>query len=408
MGDAASGSYQAARRQCCCLGFPGGRGGYPGASPTASGSYPRARWVSRRQYLGVTLLLATLCSTGYVVLYYRATITSHSIMLFNKMQFYNSDSTTGPDSNRSYSSFSMSHGLVLNTKWNSSELKSTEVLHSAVENRSAIPLLTLFSSWADRPELEQVRNLTMENWARLMPAVVPVLFTNSSKLAGYAEAHGWQVMPVSRAAVGVPILKNMYLDIFAHFNSPLYAFANGDILFSKSLVDTLLAILASAHLPLDSHPLLVVGQRVNVAMVYPYEVETFEGVARIAKTRGKLFTTMAEDFFITDRTYPWHSIPGVVIGRTAYDNWLVLNSIRRHDVVIDATNTLLAVHQTTKAGNYEGFTHANSTYNNNLLTRLYKKIQYMAGCVDCAPWKTRKDSRGKIVVEFVTRKPKHC
>nr|KAG5686931.1 hypothetical protein BaRGS_018920 [Batillaria attramentaria] len=248
----------------------------------------------------------------------------------------------------------------------------------------------------------------MQNWVRLKPAIVPVLFTNSSKLAGHAEAHGWLVMPVSRAAVGVPILKNMYLDAMAKFDSTLYAFSNGDILFTESLVDTLLAILGSPHLPLDTHSLLVVGQRINVPMVRPYEVTSFDGVARVARTRGKLFTTMAEDYFITDRTFPWEDIPGVVIGRAAYDNWLVLNAIKRQEVVVDATKTLLAVHQTTKAGNFEGFTHANSSYNNHLLTRMYKKIQYMAGCVDCSPWRTRKDSQGKVYVENVKIRPRHC
>ncbi len=32
----------------------------------------------------------------------------------------------------------------------------------------------------------------------------------------------------------------------------------------------------------------------------------------------------AEDYFISSRDgFPWHKIPNVVIGRVAYDNWMV-------------------------------------------------------------------------------------
>ena len=41
-------------------------------------------------------------------------------------------------------------------------------------------------------------------------------------------------------------------------------------------------------------------------------------------------------------------MPEVVIGRVAYDNWLVLNAIKSKQVVVDVSKTVLAVHQTTK------------------------------------------------------------
>ena len=52
--------------------------------------------------------------------------------------------------------------------------------------------------------------------------------------------------------------------------------------------------------------------------------------------------------YVCCRRFPWDSIPGVVIGRVAYDNWLVLNAIQRKQVVVDVSKTVLAVHQTTK------------------------------------------------------------
>ena len=76
---------------------------------------------------------------------------------------------------------------------------------------SSPPLLTLFSTWADDKDL--ARNLTMLNWAQLRPTVVPVLFTNSKVQADRARRHGWHTLPVTKTAVGVPVLKYMYRDV---------------------------------------------------------------------------------------------------------------------------------------------------------------------------------------------------
>ena len=88
---------------------------------------------------------------------------------------------------------------------------------------------------------------------------------------------------------------------FFSFNSTLYSFANGDILFTQSLVDSLVSIFDDPSLPIDKNSLFVVGQRVNVLMVTAADASTFENITKAAKLRGKAFTTMAEDFFITDR-----------------------------------------------------------------------------------------------------------
>jgi hypothetical protein len=49
----------------------------------------------------------------------------------------------------------------------------------------------------------------------------------------------------------------------------------------------------------------------------------------------------------------------VAIGRVAYDNWLVMNANKRRHTTLDATRTLIALHQTTRKGDYEGRSHPN-------------------------------------------------
>ena len=95
-----------------------------------------------------------------------------------------------------------------------------------------------------------------------------------------------------------------------------------------------------------------------------------------------------------------------MIGRIRYDNWLVFYSRKQNYTVIDATQTILAVHQTTKAGNFEGHGHKNSDYNDKVLAKLYKQFDYITGSVDCSAHFTEYE---KDYVIFTNRSvPQHC
>ena len=279
-------------------------------------------------------------------------------------------------------------------------------LKDKIINNESKPLLTLFTSWTDNSDKYLVHNLTVQNWLSLRPYIIPVIFTNETEVADECRRMGWEVFPVRIAAAdGIPVLKYMYQDVMGAFNTTFYAYSNGDILYTESLVDTLVGIFNS-HVDLQA-PVMLVGKRTNVVNVTESEGSSFENLTAVAKSRGGLFTGFAEDYFITTRVYPWKDIAEVVIGRRAYDNWLVWYARKQKQVVIDATSTLLAVHQTTVAGNYEGHGHKNGEYNHNLLVRTYKRIKYGAGLVDCAERHTKYEKDWSIIVAS-RAVPKHC
>ncbi|XP_045192229.2 uncharacterized protein LOC123548760 isoform X2 [Mercenaria mercenaria] len=285
------------------------------------------------------------------------------------------------------------------TKDDSARVNTTllEKLKSEILSNNSEPLLTLFTSWKDSPEKYLVHNLTFYNWKALRPFVIPVIFTNESSVAEECTRNGWEARHISVAAAdGIPVLKYMYKDVMDNYNSTFYAYSNGDILFTDTLINTLL-YLRNSSLDLDK-PVMMVGQRSNVDNVTESEGSTWGNITKIAKERGKLFTSWAEDYFITPRSFPWNDIAEVVIGRRAYDNWLVYNSRKSKHTVIDSTKTLLAVHQTTKAGSFEGHGHKNRDYNHNLLVKMYKRIKYNAGVIECVEKYTAYEN-GIVVVK---------
>jgi len=112
---------------------------------------------------------------------------------------------------------------------------------------------------------------------------------------------------------------------------------------------------------------LVVGRRTNVLLGNDSSLSNGpslgndsllyvpDAVARTGRRRGRLFAADAEDFFfIAAGEFPWLSVRDVVVGRPGYDNYLVAQAIQHNVSVVDATGTLLAVHQTDADGNYAG------------------------------------------------------
>lgn len=120
---------------------------------------------------------------------------------------------------------------------------------------------------------------------------------------------------------------------------------------------------------------LLVGRRTNVhyhgqILASDTEVQT------LAASHGKLFQADAQDYFFYSRgVQNLSSIPDFVVGRRAYDNWLVDHAFHNANIVlIDASRTILALHLTTgdgnKAGHHKG---ADNNWNVNVLNPATQK-----------------------------------
>jgi len=96
---------------------------------------------------------------------------------------------------------------------------------------------------------------------------------------------------------------------------------------------------------------MVIGRRTNVLLGNESDSLLYlpENVTQAARERGELFLLNALDyFFIAYNDFPWHHVIEVSVGRILYDNYMVGLAIQQNVTVIDATATLLAVHQTGK------------------------------------------------------------
>ncbi|KAJ8321514.1 hypothetical protein KUTeg_000935, partial [Tegillarca granosa] len=252
-----------------------------------------------------------------------------------------------------------------------------EVLEKFI-GKGQYPILTLFTTWIHVEDKVNIHENTIKNWASFRPFIKPVLFSNDSRLIKLCRSSEWDVLPLNKVSKeGIPVLKNMFIEIISRYRSTFYGFANSDILFTSELIHTLHGVLTTSLFD-TAKPAMFIGQRKNVENMCDGIGEKWKAIDFISSKSGSLFHEAAQDYFITNKIFPWKDIPEVVIGRIAYDNWLVIHSSQKGYQIIDATKTLLAVHQTTKYGNFEGFKHSNMDYNIKLLAGLFGEINYQA------------------------------
>ena len=215
------------------------------------------------------------------------------------------------------------------------------------EENSTQRLAVIFTTLTDTPQKLHLYTNAIKNWATFLPKIQPLLFyTNpNSTLIKLAEQHGWLALPAPKVnKFQVPFLKDMYMKAYDIEKAVYYAFINGDILFDDSLVTTLQRI--GKNLP-EYKATLVSGRRrrYNVNCTTSLELWKQSQVREAATpTIPTLDRVWALDFFFVTRDFPWHGIKDVVIGRIAYDNYLVARSINMDVTTIDVSRTVSALH----------------------------------------------------------------
>ena len=257
-------------------------------------------------------------------------------------------------------------------------------------------LAVVFTTFSGSPRKAQLFSNTVKNWASFLPTIQPILFftEQNSTLTALAESYGWMVAPCPRVnEYGTPFLKNMYTKAYQLVSAPLYGFINGDILFDQSLLRTLHRLIVDLQY-LNST--LVTGRRWNyrVQNETSFDAWTPRQVQQLAKSKNSsLSRTDTEDYFFVTKDFPWHEIKDVVIGRPAYDNYLVARSIQLNITTIDASDTITAMHQTGK------YKDRATKKDGNINKKIIGKFNYYAGLTSEMWLKTKYDYKGEVFVD---------
>ncbi len=173
--------------------------------------------------------------------------------------------------------------------------------------------------------------------------------------------------------------------------SRFYGFANGDIIFPDGLLETLCYL--HNNIPWKRYMLTARRINVNMSEIPTTSLRDAQKMHNVRK-RGRLFIPNALDLFVVSGdSYPWAQVPPFVIGRIAYDNWLLANGLMRNISIVDVTRTVPLLHQTDHEGNNAGRDKVKDVSDKQRNVDLLKdKVMLELGRVTCAPYITMYDA----------------
>jgi hypothetical protein len=177
-------------------------------------------------------------------------------------------------------------------------------------------VLTLFS--VPKPfvgEIGEIQRRSLSSWKAL--GVEVVLLGDEDGVAEAAGVAGVGHVPeIERTEHGTPRLDSAFREADRVAANPLRCFVNADVLFQDDLLPAVRVVEQAAP------RFLLVGQTVE---------------------NSKLRGAAALDYFVFPSDL-YADVPPFAIGRACFDNWLVWRA-RQEGIVVDATASVVAVHQ---------------------------------------------------------------
>ncbi len=181
----------------------------------------------------------------------------------------------------------------------------------------------------------------LRSWASLHPRVEILVFGDEhGAIEACAEVGARNAGGVRRNSYGTPLVSDIFEKGQALAKNDLVCYVNADIL----LFDDFMEVVGSAG-KLD-YPFLVGGQRwdVDVAGRLDFSKSSVEALRERVLREGHLHPPCGIDYFVFPKGF-LRGLPPFAVGRMRWDNWLIREAVRRGGKLIDATPSVMAIHQ---------------------------------------------------------------
>lgn len=245
-----------------------------------------------------------------------------------------------------------------------------------------MPFLTIFTTPKPftNPHIDTIQRNAIRSWMQL-PDVEVLLIGAEAGLAQVAnEYHLLHLPQVTCSQWGTPLISSIFELARQHSSSQVLAFTNADMIYFPDL-------LASMRQVSDQEKaFLVIGQRWDIDIDQPLDFQHGwqKRLQAQVRQRGKLHPPAGSDYFIFPRQSFTH-IPDFSIGRAGWDNWMIYHGVQQGWPVIDATASIVAVHQNHDYSHLPGgrphYDHEESRHNTTLAggsTHLYTMLDTTA------------------------------
>ena len=211
-------------------------------------------------------------------------------------------------------------------------------------------MLTLFSipkPFAGRTAEVQLNAL--RSWVALGVEVQVVLLGDDAGIAEAAANASVDHVPTLLCnEQGVPRLDSSFARVNGVARYPIRCFVNADIVL---LDDFLPAVRRAAAAAIDGQ-FLMVGSTVDLEGITPLDSAASARLRTRATAEGVARGAAAIDYFVFPAGL-FDPMPHFTVGRAGFDNWMIWQA-RQRGPVIDATEAVVAIHQSHDYAHLEG------------------------------------------------------
>jgi hypothetical protein len=203
--------------------------------------------------------------------------------------------------------------------------------------------LTIFSTpkpFTD-PFIATIQRNAIRSWTLLKPQVDVILLGDEPGLAQVTEEYGVRhISEVECNEWGTPLVRSLFEQVEETSQTSLLSLVNADII----LMDDFVGAALTAHKQVQNF--LMVGRRWGLNVDSPLDFSPgWEGRLQGEIDRhGMLHPKFSIDYFVFPRGQ-YAQMPDFVIGRPQWDNWMIYHTRRNNWPVVDATASVLAIHQ---------------------------------------------------------------
>lgn len=225
--------------------------------------------------------------------------------------------------------------------------------------------LTIFSAPKPftNPHIATIQRNAIQSWLHLGDEVEVILVGDEPGLAEAANEAGVPLLDqVKRTESGTPLVSSIFDLARQSSQSPLLAYVNADMLFLPDFVQ------AARTVSTQIETFLMIGQRWDLDQrgLLDFSNGWVSRLQADIHQRGRLHTPSGSDYFIFPR-HLFAEMPDFAIGRAGWDNWMIYFARRQGWPVIDATPSILAIHQDHDYSHLPGgqphYNHAESRQN---------------------------------------------
>lgn len=287
------------------------------------------------------------------------------------------------------------------------------------------PLPAAETSSQDPYDPVVIARRTLDNWGSVDGMQPIILTTDNNTEAIIQDSNGFHRRGIAvehefevQKQFDQPTYRGLFAKTFSMFpEAEAIMYSNSDILYTRALPETIRSVMRYVSRERkrveDSggeykiKGFMIVGQRINhevpvewqlrnpKSSLPPKDKKAKSGKSKKSKTAepkqiandsrlwwerdieeqfssdGQLFQSNAEDYFIVSRgLFDWERIPDFVVGGVAFDNWIVAKAVRLAQqgqaIVVDASKTVIALHQNHGVDVKSSHKHPKSEYNSRL------------------------------------------